>query len=170
MGPAGGRAASRPEHPFAERLVEIRDELVAVEGLLEWPQDLQTCHRDLFADNVLRTPSGSLCVIDWENSGLADPSQELALVLVEFSCGDPDRARALYDAYVDADGPGRIDRPGHFSMAIAQLGHIGEIACRGWLDPTRAADRQHNADWASEFLTEPITRRIIDELVEAVRG
>ena len=130
----------------------------------------ETCHRDLFADNVLRTPSGSLLRHRLGERRPGRPEPGARSRAVEFGCGDPDRARALYDAYVDADGPGRIDRPGHFSMAIAQLGHIGEIACRGWLDPTRAADRQHNADWASEFLTEPITRRIVDELVEAVRG
>ena len=62
---------------FAEPLAEMRDELVALEALLEWPANLQTCHRDLFADNILRTPAGSLSVIDWENSGLADPGQEL---------------------------------------------------------------------------------------------
>ena len=76
-----------------------------------------------------------MCVIDWENCGLADPSQELALVLFEFGLGNPERARALYGAYLDAGGPGRIDRRGNFSMLIAQLGHIGEDACERWLDP-----------------------------------
>jgi fructosamine-3-kinase len=59
--------------PFARGLAAMRDELVALEGLLEAPRDLQTCHRDLWADNVLRTSTGPLCVIDWENCGLADP-------------------------------------------------------------------------------------------------
>jgi aminoglycoside phosphotransferase (APT) family kinase protein len=153
---------------FAESLAQQRDELVGLEKLLEWPANLQTCHRDLFADNVLRTPMGSLCVIDWENSGLADVSQELGLVLFEFSCGDIDRARQLYDAYIDAGGPGRVERPGTFSMVIAQLGHIGEISCRRWLDPARSAEQQHNAGRVDEFLSQPITRRMIDELVAAL--
>jgi len=107
-------------------------------------------------------------VIDWENSGLADVSQELGLVLFEFSCGDIDRARQLYDAYIDAGGPGRVERPGTFSMVIAQLGHIGEISCRRWLDPARSAEQQHNAGRVDEFLSQPITRRMIDELVAAL--
>jgi hypothetical protein len=35
----------------------------------------------------------------------------------------------MHDAYVAAGGPGRIERPGQFTMAIAQLGHIGELSC-----------------------------------------
>jgi phosphotransferase family enzyme len=155
---------------FAESLADLRDELVALEALLELPADLQTCHRDLFADNVLRTPAGPLCVIDWENSGLAEPSQELGLVLFEFGCGEAGRAGALYEAYRDAGGPGRIERPGNFSMVIAQLGHIGEIACQRWLDPSRSAEQEHNARRVDEFVTQPITRQAIDELLDAVSG
>jgi thiamine kinase-like enzyme len=57
--------------------------------------ELRTCHRDLFADNVLGTEAGGLCVIDWENCGLADPSQELGLVAFDFGAGDPDRRKTL---------------------------------------------------------------------------
>ncbi|MEP7112907.1 MAG: aminoglycoside phosphotransferase family protein [Ilumatobacteraceae bacterium] len=153
---------------FAGQLAERRDEVVALEQLLEWPAELQTCHRDLFADNVLRTPAGSVCVIDWENSGLADPSQELGLVLFDFSCGEPARARQLYDAYLDAGGPGRIERPGNFSMVIAQLSHIGEISCARWLDPARSDEQQRNAGRVDEFLTQPITFTMIEEILDAV--
>ena len=73
--------------PFAMRLGELRDELVAVEQLLTPPRHLRTCHRDLFADNLRVTADGDLCVIDWDNCGLADPGQELALVLYEFGDG-----------------------------------------------------------------------------------
>jgi hypothetical protein len=154
--------------PFADRLAALRDELVALEELLEWPGDLQTCHRDLFADNVLRTPTGAVSVIDWENAGLADPSQELGLVLFEFSCGQATRARDLYDAYLDSGGPGRIDRPGNFSMVIAQISHIGEIGCARWLDPARRDQRERNAGRVEEFVTESITRQTISDLLDAV--
>ena len=139
-------------------------------GVAGAPADLQTCHRDLFADNVLRTPAGSLCVIDWENSGLADPTQELGLVLFEYSCGRTDRARDLYRAYRRAGGPGFIERPGNFSMVVAQIAHIGEISCSRWLDPARLAERDRNTRGIDEFVTEMITRRMIDELVDAVSG
>ena len=155
--------------PFAAQLAALRDELVALEALLEWPTNLQTCHRDLFADNVLRTPTGSLCVIDWENSGLAEPSQELGLVLFEYGCGDARRVRTLYEAYIDAGGPGRVERPGHFSMVIAQIGHIGELSCKRWLDPSLSAERDHNGARVDEFVTQPITRTVIDQILDAVR-
>src|SRR6516164_2643214 len=89
--------------PFAGRLAGLRDELVALESWIEPPQLLRTCHRDLWADNVLPTADGGVCVIDWENSGPADPSQELGCVLFAFASTDPGRARALIDAYRQAD-------------------------------------------------------------------
>ena len=70
--------------PFAAEMAALRVELIALESLLEAPRELQVCHCDLWADNLLGTPAGALCVIDWENAGTADPSQELAMVLYEF--------------------------------------------------------------------------------------
>ncbi len=155
--------------PFADRLSEMRDELVALERLMEEPRELQTCHRDLWADNVLRTTAGGLCVIDWENCGLADPSQELALVLFEFGLGDPERTRTLYRAYLDAGGPGRIERRGNFSMLIAQLGHIGEDACERWLTPGESqVERSHQQDRVEEFLAMPLATSTIDGMLTAV--
>jgi Ser/Thr protein kinase RdoA (MazF antagonist) len=161
------RELQERDAPFAGRLAAMRDELVALEELLEEPRDLQTCHRDLWADNVLRTPGGRLYVIDWENCGLADPSQELALVVFEFALGSTERARALYDAYVEGGGPGRIDRPGTFSMLVAQLGHIGENACARWLDPSEP-ERDHQLTRAEEFIALPLTRARIEELLSAL--
>jgi hypothetical protein len=155
--------------PFASGLAALRDELVALEAELVAAADLRTCHRDLWADNLRAVAGGGLCVIDWDNCGLADPSQELACVLFEFACGDGGRARALHDAYRAAGGPGRIRSRGDFSMAIAQIGHITEISCRGWLRPgLDPGQRDHQADRVREVLDEPLTRELIDRLVAAV--
>ncbi|GAA4359585.1 phosphotransferase enzyme family protein [Angustibacter luteus] len=152
--------------PFAERLADLRDELVALESWLEPPQDVRLCHCDLWADNVLATADGGVCVLDWENSGPADPSQELACVLFEFGRSDAGRARALAEAYREAGGPGRVDRRGRFSMLIAQLGHITEIAATDWLQPNRRSpDRAAAAAWISEVFDEPHTRDALDELL-----
>jgi Ser/Thr protein kinase RdoA (MazF antagonist) len=154
--------------PFAHRLAELRDELVALESWIEPSRLVLTCHRDLWADNVLPTADGGVCVIDWENSGPADPSHELGCVLFEFGRTDPGRARALADAYRDAGGPATVTRPGHFSMLIAQLGHITEIAATDWLEPNpRSPERADSAAWIGEVLDEPHTRARLGTILEA---
>jgi aminoglycoside phosphotransferase (APT) family kinase protein len=155
--------------PFADRLAGLRDELVALETWIEPPEVLRACHRDLWADNVLPTAAGGVCVLDWDNSGLADPSQELGYVLFEFARDDVGRAQALYEAYREAGGPGRLNRRGHFSMLIAQLGHITEIAAMDWLQPNaRSPDRADSAAWISEVFDDPHTRARLDDLLAAV--
>jgi Ser/Thr protein kinase RdoA (MazF antagonist) len=154
--------------PFAERLADLRDELVALESWIEPPRVLQTCHRDLWADNVLPTADGGICVIDWENSGPADPSQELAHVLFAFARSDPGRARALASAYRQAGGPAAVTARGHFSMLIAQLGHITEAAAMDWLRPNpRSPRRADSAAWISEVLDEPHAREVLEVILAA---
>ncbi len=156
--------------PFADRLAELRDDLVALESWLEPPRTRRLCHRDLWADNVLPAADGGVCVVDWENSGTADPAQELGCVLFEFGRSDPGRARALVAAYEDNGGPARIERRGDFSMLIAQLGHITEIAATDWLVPhPRSPERADAEAWISEVLDEPHTPVVLDRLLAAVR-
>jgi len=154
--------------PFARQLADLRDELVALESWIEPPETVRTCHRDLWADNVLPTAGGGVCVIDWENSGPADPSHELGCVLFEFGRADPGRVRALTGAYRQAGGPASVNRRGHFSMLIAQLGHITEIAANDWLKPNpRSPERADSAAWIGEVLEEPHTRELLETILGA---
>ena len=155
--------------PFGAQLMSRVNELAELDALVVPPRDLRTCHRDLWADNLRSTPSGGLCLIDWEDCGLADPSMELALVVWEFGRTDPRRVHAISDAYVDAGGPGRVRDESDFSMVIAQLGHIGARACRDWLEATTGADRDFAAAWFGEFVEEPLTRETITMVLDAVR-
>ena len=156
--------------PFAGDLAELRDEIVAIEALLTPMTDVITCHRDLFADNVRATTGGEICVIDWDNHGPADPGQELAFVLGEFG-SSPERARTLVAAYRAAGGPGRVRRPGDFSMLIATLGHINERACARWLaHPPGDPERERMAARFAEFSDNPVTRGSIADLLDAVAG
>ena len=155
--------------PYADRLAALCDELIALEALLEPACALATCHRDLWADNVLPTPSGGLCVVDWDSCGLAGHGQELAQVLFEFGADEAARTRTLYRTYVEAGGPGRVSQPGDFSMVIAQLGHIGERAISIWLDPhTPGAERDRQVPRIEEFVAVPFTREWIDRILAAV--
>jgi aminoglycoside phosphotransferase (APT) family kinase protein len=155
--------------PFAGRLADLRDELVALESWIEPPETRRVCHRDLWADNVVLAAGGGVCVIDWENSGPADPGQELGCVLFEFTRADPGRVRALTDAYREAGGPATVNRCAHFSMLIAQLGHITELAATDWLEPNpRSPERADSAAWIGEVLEEPHTRKLLETILAAV--
>jgi Ser/Thr protein kinase RdoA (MazF antagonist) len=154
---------------FTELLAGYRDELVALESLMAPPGALRACHRDLWADNLRATPAGGLCLIDWDNAGLADPNGEVALTLFEFCRGDPARARDLCAAYLEGGGPGRVRTPADFTMPIAQLSHIGERACRLWLEAEDDAARDHAASLVEEFAGDPLTGELIDDLLEAAR-
>ena len=152
--------------PFADELEALVPDLVALERCLGGPQrSLRTCHRDLWADNVRRTANGGLCVFDFDDAGLADPSQELALVLVEFAADDPARARAISNAYAEAGGPGRIEGPRDFAMVSAQLAHIVEEGCRRWLASTDDAARADNEGWVREFIDRPLTPAVVERLL-----
>jgi aminoglycoside phosphotransferase (APT) family kinase protein len=162
-------SASRvADAPFAERFAARRDALIALDAIVRPPGDVRTCHRDLWSDNLRATVDGDLCLIDWENCGLADPAMELAVVLWDFGRTDPERARTLYDAYEDAGGPGQVGKPSDFSMLIAQLGHIGARACADWLAATRDDRRAFAVTWFGEFIDEPHTIEQIEMLLDIV--
>jgi Ser/Thr protein kinase RdoA (MazF antagonist) len=167
LGPAGA--------PFAPALAAHRDEMVALEGLLAAPRELRWCHRDLFSDNVRAIPEGGIVVFDFDNSGPCDPAWEVAFVLVEYATTegvgdagvDVARAQALCDAYRERGGPARLRDEADFTMIVAVLGHITEIASRRWLAATEPTERNDLAAWAAEITDRPLTRRVIEQLLEA---
>ncbi len=159
-------ALQRRRAPFADEIAALVPELVGLESLLgRPPRSVRTSHRDLWADNLRATVDGGLCLIDFDDAGHADPSQELALILVEFADPDPVRARVIRDAYADAGGPGRILGPTDFAMPVAALCHIVETGCRQWLAATTDRDRADNEGWVHEFLERPLTREAIERLI-----
>jgi aminoglycoside phosphotransferase (APT) family kinase protein len=163
---------------FADRLAAIRDDLVALELTMTPMDPVQTCHLDLWADNVRSAPAGvansggrrgGLCIIDWDNSGPADPTRELALVLFEFARADPARAATLETSYRDEGGPGRLRAHADFAMLAAQLGHIGAMHLRCWLDPASSAvERARAQEGIEEFVGNPLTPRLVSELLDAL--
>jgi Ser/Thr protein kinase RdoA (MazF antagonist) len=156
----------RRRAPFGDEIAAIMPELVALESLLgRPPRSVRTSHRDLWADNLRATADGGLCLIDFDDAGLADPSQELALILVEFADPDPSRARVIRETYADAGGPGRILGPTDFAMPVAALCHIVETGCRQWLAATTDDDRDDNEGWVREFLERPLTLEAIERLI-----
>jgi thiamine kinase-like enzyme len=162
--------ARRREAPFADRLAALRSELLALEALLTPMEPVQTCHLDLWYDNLRATPSGELCLLDWDNCGPGDPSREIAMVLFDFARTSPDRIATLYAAYCDAGGPGRVRTPADFSLLIAQLGHIGAMQMRRWLDPGASdTERAYALRGIEEFLGDPLERATIDAILAVTR-
>jgi len=155
--------------PFVDRLASLVDDLVAVESIFVEPAVRILCHRDLFADNVRATADGDVIVIDWDNCGAASADQELGMVLLEFGL-DENRVARLYESYRSAGGPGRITSIGDFTMPVAAVGHIGELACRQWLEARDEAGRLRAAARADEFLAEAWTLEVLERLVDTVRN
>jgi Ser/Thr protein kinase RdoA (MazF antagonist) len=160
----------RAEAPFVERLAALLPDVLEAEGILTPPLRAQLCHRDLWADNVRRTPHGGLVALDWENSGPGDVNGELGCALFEYGLGEPDRMRTLYAAYVDAGGPGRLADRGDLTMLVAQLGNIARVGCERWLTSSTDQERAGNAAWVREFLDEPVTVESVDRILLAVNG
>ncbi|HLL61568.1 MAG TPA: phosphotransferase [Propionibacteriaceae bacterium] len=161
--------ARRQRAPFADRLASLRDELIALEALLTPMTPIQTCHLDLWYDNLRATPGGDLCLLDWDNCGPGDPSREVALVLFDFARTSPERMTALYGAYCDVGGPGRVRTTADFSLLIAQLGHIGAMQMRRWLDPaTSEAERAYTLRSIAEFLEDSLERATIESILAVV--
>jgi len=159
-------ALRRRRAPFADEIDALVPELIGLEALLgRPPRSVRTSHRDLWADNLRATADGGLCLIDFDDAGLADPSQELALILVEFADPDPARGLLIREAYAEAGGPGRILEPTDFAMPIAALCHILETGCRQWLAATTDDDRADNEAWVREFLDRPLRRDVIERLL-----
>ena len=162
--------ARRQRAPFADRLAALRGELLALESLLTPMVPVQTCHLDLWPDNLRTTPGGDLCVLDWDNCGAGDPSRELAMVLFAFASTSPERISTLYAAYQSAGGPGRVREPTDFSLPIALLGHIGAMQLRRWLDPRRStADRSRALAGIDEFVDDALRPSTIEAILTITR-
>jgi Ser/Thr protein kinase RdoA (MazF antagonist) len=160
--------AKAADAPFVEALDAEITELLRLESLIEPPKNLQSCHRDLWADNILPTPTGGLCVIDWENCGLADPAQELPMAMIDFAFGDRRRVAELYLSYMEAGGSARISGYGSFTMVIAQFGHFWESAITGYLSTNAGDVKAHSLDRIAELLNPPLRVAHLEEMLDIV--
>jgi thiamine kinase-like enzyme len=153
--------------PFAGRLAALRDELIALESWLEPPQELRVCHRDLWADNVRAGEQNRPVVIDWDNCGPASAAGELAMVLAEFGTS-VSRAADLHAAYREAGGPARLTGIGDFTMPLAVLHHLVELAARQWLAASGDQARGRAAVRVTEFTDDPFHLADARRLLAAV--
>ena len=153
--------------PYVDRLAELLPALLEIEEILTPMRPLQTCHLDLWADN-LRRSDGRPFVIDFDNAGPGDPSREIAMVIFEFGRGDAVRQRTLYEAYLAAGGPGRARDRADLALAVAQLHHIGHRHLTMWVAARDPEARARSLAGIDEFLGEPLLLPDVDALLESL--
>ena len=164
------KAAKGAGAPFASRLAELVPDLLAMEELLTPMTAEQWCHLDLWADNLRGTPDGSVCVIDFDNAGTADPSRELGMVLFEFARTDRGRLHALVTAYEGAGGSGRVTAAEDFGVTIAQLHHIARYQVLGWLNARDPEARARAHAGVEEFVGDPFLVGDVERLLGWLRA
>jgi aminoglycoside phosphotransferase (APT) family kinase protein len=147
--------------------------LIALDGVIEppRPERVRTCHLDLNLENVRRAPGRGVVVLDWENSGPAQPERELAAILTDLAAEPPGPEGAVeaYRAYRDAGGPARISGVADFSTAVAVQGHLLQLYGRRALDAAESAEnRSRSGRRLAAMLTRPLTVPHLDELLAAL--
>lgn len=62
----------------------VRPQVMALEGHLNsLGVDLKPCHNDALYENFIKSPDGTLYLIDWEYSGMNDPMADFAALFLE---------------------------------------------------------------------------------------
>jgi Ser/Thr protein kinase RdoA (MazF antagonist) len=126
-----------------------------------------TCHLDFNPENVLVDVSGSVVVVDWENSGSELAEQELASAVAEF-VPDPAGTAPFLRAYGDAGGPARIRDRTSFAMTLTVQSALVRTYAERALDPTfTAEDRARSAHWIEDIAAQAFTLERIDRWLEA---
>ena len=161
--------ARRGRAPWAAALGRWLPELIALDAAVAPPDPapMRTCHRDLNTENVLRAAGGGVIVVDWENSGPAQPERELAAVVSNLAADvAPQAAAAAHAAYRAAGGPARLGSPADFATAVAVQGHLLQFYSRRALDRDESAEnRARSGKRLDHMLRQPLTMSRIDHLL-----
>jgi aminoglycoside phosphotransferase (APT) family kinase protein len=162
--------ARRSHAPWARPLGRYLPELMALDAAVAAPDPalMRICHRDLNTENVRRAAGGGVIVLDWENSGPAQPERELAAIVCDLAADLSTRsALAAYAAYQAAGGPARLSKAADFATAAAVQGHLLQFYGRRALDPGESAEnRARSRTRLDHMLRQPLTMSRIDHLLD----
>ncbi len=149
-------------------------ELVDLDGWVTPPDPgrLATCHCDVNVENVRRRQGGGIAVLDWENSGPAQPERQRAAILADLAADlSLTEATAAYHAYRRTDGPATVSEPADFSTAIAVQGHLLRFYADRALDHRQPAeDRTRARRRLARMLNPPLTTAGISQLLDALHA
>jgi aminoglycoside phosphotransferase (APT) family kinase protein len=127
-------------------------------------------------ENICRAADGGVIVLDWENSGPAQPERELAAVIADLAADlGPRAAQAAHAAYQANGGPAALTATADFAMAAAIQGHLLRFYSRRALDPAEPAESTTRARARLDhMLRQPLTlaqaRHLLDLTVQPSRS
>ncbi len=155
-------------HPFGEidtylghhadaRATELRAAARPVEQVLaRSPLGLRPAHVDASAANFLSCADGSLMLVDWEFSAMADPMWDVASVLMQRPDGDDDLARRFVAAVLGSADEPALARVALFKAALCLVaGSWCAMEAAFRKDPLLAETAKHYLDRYAGFLADP---------------
>lgn len=157
---------------WSEPLTRWLPGLVALDDVVtpNLPERTITCHLDLNVENVRRGPDGSVVVLDWENSGPAQPERELAAMLTDLAVDlGTAEAIAAYAAYRAAGGPAELTGPADFATAIAVQGKLLRFYGQRALSDPDPENRERSERRLKTMLGRPLTPDHVTALLTALR-
>lgn len=161
--------ARRARASWAGALGRWLPELIALDAAVIPPDPARmiTCHRDLNIENVLYAAAGGVVVLDWENSGPAQPEQELAAIVADIAMDVTlPAARDVYVSYLATGGPARVTGVPDFASAAAIQGHLLQFYSRRALDPGGTQDNRARACRRLDHMTrQPLTLARVGRLL-----
>lgn len=155
-------------HPFGEidiylghhadaRATGLRAAARPVEqALARSPLGLAPAHVDAGAANFLSCADGSLMLVDWEFSAMADPMWDMASVLMQRSGENDDLARGFVAAILGSAGEAALARISLFKAALCLVaGSWCAMESAFRQDEALAGIAAHYLDRCEAFLADP---------------
>ena len=164
----GAQGVARPGRRTPTGSRNVLPDLVEVESILTPMQGVQTCHLDLWSDNLRRDDRRRPCAIDFDNAGPQTRDARSRCCCSSSAVATRVASTLWTTAYREAGGPGRVTGRESLALTVAQLHHIGHRHVTMWIAARDDEARARSLAGVEEFLGEPLLLPDVDRLVAAV--